>query len=1445
MRLRYCLIISAVFMFLTVVSGVSFAQYTGDTATTLAANGSSSASMDADHTETWWAITIPSDGKLYVKTVSQATIEIDLYLYEKTDGAYRNIKGYDIGSGVNESTTFDNLMAGTYYVKAYRYSGAGSYTITSTFTSASLDNDVADNDAADKAVSLGINSSDTGHLGFYGQTVTDIEDWWKVTVPSDGKLYITTHSDATAELDLYLYELIGGSYVNIKGYDIGYGVDESVTYVNITPGTYYLRVYRYGGYGCYTITSSFTPALLDNDVAGNDSAETAVSLGVNGSDTGHLGYYGQTLTDIEDWWKVTVPTDGKLYVTTQSETTMELDLYLYEYNSGSYVNIRGYDIGTGVDESLTYVNLAPGTYYIKVYRYAGYGSYTITSSLTPARLENDATGNDTAETAVSLGYNASDTGHVGFYSAGYTDVEDYWAITTPADGKLYVTTQSDSTTEIDLYLYAYINGSYINIRGYDIGSGVNESLTFVNLMPGTYYLRVYRYAGYGSYSITSSFTPAKYQADTEPDDTRETAVAIAVQTGITGHLGFYSTEKTDVHDWFSFNVPASWDSLFVRAVSDPLMEMDMYMYNSNGNNIASDGRGGVDSVIYMKAPEAGTYYVDFYRYAGYGPYSFIVTNTWRTDVPVTETPDTSTGMIAGAITSSSNGAAVPYATVTIYPGALTGTTNGSGGFSVSGLAPGTYSIAVSANSYESKMVSAVTVAGGLTTTVNVSLNPVQAGPVTTNVTAIPAPTAGAEYLTVNALVTAGSASKIAPFETAFKTERLVIANKTGQSKAAKISSLTVGNAIVTASVDESSGEFYIETADGKSLLYNDFYTGRAIVRVDGTSYLFGSSDGTWITPPTYSSNTVTGTWRITNVSDIRVTMSLSIVQSTTTGNYDTYKISYDIRNTGSTAHSVGFYKMLDTNLNQNDDAPVSAGDGYNRNERSFSDSSVPNFWQAYEDGPTQTSDKLVAQGTLYGGGAVKPDRLALGSWWNLREVQWDYTPAGTYDDSAVGMWWNPVSISAGGSRTVTTLYGLGAVESVTGDIALSVSSESQLTAENGTLVPNPFQVSALVTNTSGSTLSNVELLIELPAGLSLAGGETAVKSLGTMTNGLSMQAQWLVLATEKNTEELYSYAVTVTTSTSGINSNSVPKTVLVPAVSVESLTVTAAEMFVDSDPGAGNGVSMSSSDGAFDESQEAVTGTLAISNLGLGTHMVYVRGRDSNGVWGPATSYIIEKTTGAGELAPPTNVKVVDTANDNGHSLTLTWTLSADNSIVSEYRIFRSRNSAATTPVPIDSYGTIDALKAAELTTTIHIATVSAGTATYIDNAVPVNNVNYYYWVQAVSATGASKLAAAEAAVLVAEEPRAFSVSAPYPNPFNPSTSIRFEIPEASHVRLVIYDSLGREVAMLEDRMMEAGVHETVWNARNAQGEPVASGLYLFRIDAGANRAGGKMLYLR
>lgn len=79
-----------------------------------------------------------------------------------------------------------------------------------------------------------------------------------------------------------------------------------------------------------------------------------------------------------------------------------------------------------------------------------------------------------------------------------------------------------------------------------------------------------------------------------------------------------------------------------------------------------------------------------------------------------------------------------------------------------------------------------------------------------------------------------------------------------------------------------------------------------------------------------------------------------------------------------------------------------------------------------------------------------------------------------------------------------------------------------------------------------------------------------------------------------------------------------------------------------------------------------------------------------------------------------------------------------------------------------------------------------------------------------------------------------------YPNPFNPSTTIEFEIPKRNKVTIKVYDILGKEVAVLVDKVVEAGVYRTFWDASD-----FSSGVYLYKLESSGFTQTKKMLIVK
>ncbi len=119
----------------------------------------------------------------------------------------------------------------------------------------------------------------------------------------------------------------------------------------------------------------------------------------------------------------------------------------------------------------------------------------------------------------------------------------------------------------------------------------------------------------------------------------------------------------------------------------------------------------------------------------------------------------------------------------------------------------------------------------------------------------------------------------------------------------------------------------------------------------------------------------------------------------------------------------------------------------------------------------------------------------------------------------------------------------------------------------------------------------------------------------------------------------------------------------------------------------------------------------------------------------------------------------------------------------------------------------------------------------------------FYGWgrVDAINgATGETADGRDDLLEIAGETPEDYSLAPNYPNPFNPTTSIIFELPEQVHARLAVYDLLGREVDVLVNGSMAAGQHEVKFSAAN-----LPSGTYFYKLEAGSFVELRRMLLLK
>ncbi|MBC8193285.1 MAG: T9SS type A sorting domain-containing protein [FCB group bacterium] len=145
-------------------------------------------------------------------------------------------------------------------------------------------------------------------------------------------------------------------------------------------------------------------------------------------------------------------------------------------------------------------------------------------------------------------------------------------------------------------------------------------------------------------------------------------------------------------------------------------------------------------------------------------------------------------------------------------------------------------------------------------------------------------------------------------------------------------------------------------------------------------------------------------------------------------------------------------------------------------------------------------------------------------------------------------------------------------------------------------------------------------------------------------------------------------------------------------------------------------------------------------------------------------------------------------------------------------------------------------------------STTSSSEYQFIDQDVSVGGIYEYQLSDVDYANRISRHKIVNVTVRQGDEnlhPDKITLYKAYPNPFNPSTTIRYGLPENSNVSLVIYDVRGQVVQTLESEHQSAGWYDVVWNGQTADGKSISTGIYFARLVAGDYSQTIKMLFLK
>lgn len=144
---------------------------------------------------------------------------------------------------------------------------------------------------------------------------------------------------------------------------------------------------------------------------------------------------------------------------------------------------------------------------------------------------------------------------------------------------------------------------------------------------------------------------------------------------------------------------------------------------------------------------------------------------------------------------------------------------------------------------------------------------------------------------------------------------------------------------------------------------------------------------------------------------------------------------------------------------------------------------------------------------------------------------------------------------------------------------------------------------------------------------------------------------------------------------------------------------------------------------------------------------------------------------------------------------------------------------------------------------------IGSTAATSFTDTTVVSGRSYYYLVAAVdihdNISEASEILRSAVVGIDDFLPAEFSLAAPYPNPFNTTVTLSFNLPQSQSATLIVYNIQGQQVWKQDFPLLSAGSHTWVWNGRDRQNHELSSGLYLLQLSAGLQTARQKLILLK
>jgi len=551
------------------------------------------------------------DGQLVTITLSYDSLaaNVQLALYDSDQQIIARDEDGNPGSRLIQQ----GFTAGIKWLRVHAFSGASDYLLNIDLETPGYD-EVEDNDGFSTAQQLvGVVSDFLGNAGEGGYNGDDL-DYYAFVADEGDQLSASLDYDSLAA-NLYL-RLYSPSKQSITSDESGNSGHRELSW-GLSAGTYYLRVSAASGMADYTLGLTLVnPGYAETE--DNDSFAQANPLSAPVADwlgnAGSAGYDG----DDYDYYSF-ASEDGDMLSATLSYDNAAANLYLRLYGPGESTISSDETGNTGL-RSISW-GLKAGVHYLLVRAYSGTADYSL--GLTLAQPGYDETeDNDSFAKADPATTETDWYGSVG--AGGYDgDLADYYTFNAAEGQVLSATLTYDNLSgNVSLRLYG---PDQLTIVTDEAGSPGTRSISW-GLRAGANYLRPYAQSGFSDYHLSFSLSNPGYD-EAEDNDARAQANPMPALplSNWAGSVGPGSYDGDDI-DYLTFTLSADATlSFHLDYDNSSGANLDLYLQNSSGSNLASDSAGNPGSRDLNYALTAGTYYLRVRAVAGNSNYLLDVT----------------------------------------------------------------------------------------------------------------------------------------------------------------------------------------------------------------------------------------------------------------------------------------------------------------------------------------------------------------------------------------------------------------------------------------------------------------------------------------------------------------------------------------------------------------------------------------------------------------------------------------------------------------------------------------------------------------------------------------------------------------------------------------------------------------------------------------------------